>query len=204
MAKKKDKFALLLTDISSNIKEAATFFYDFKINNVRDLKIFYDTVKEHEARGDSLVHRTTKELNSAFITPIEREDIMMLTITLDDVIDGLEECAALFEMYSIIHPTDHMKSFVTAIKNMTIEIDQCTELLAKKKYGDIHEHAVKIKEYESNCDHLLRIAIKELFATEENPIKIMQYKEVYETLENIADYCQSVANTLETVVMKNA
>lgn len=204
MARKKDKFALLLTDITSNIKEAAEFFYEFKICNARDLKIFCDKVKEHEAAGDTLVHTMTKELNNAFITPIEREDIMLLTYALDDVIDGLEECAALFEMYSIINPTDHMKSFVTSIKNMTAEIDQSTILLSEKKYGDIHDHAVKIKEYESNCDHLLRIAIKELFATEKDPIKIMQYKEIYETFEDIADYCQAVATALETVVMKNA
>lgn len=204
MAKKKDKFALMLLDVTNNIKEAAQFFYDYKISNARDLKVFYDKVKEHEAKGDTFVHTITKELNNAFITPIEREDIMLLTMTLDDVIDGLEECAAGFEMYSIVNPTEHMKSFVTAIKNMTVEIDQAVELLADKKLAGIHDHSIKIKEYESNCDHLLRIAIKELFAVEKDPIKIMQYKEIYEILEDVADYCQSVANVLETVVMKNA
>ncbi|MCU9615089.1 DUF47 family protein [Caldibacillus lycopersici] len=202
--KKKDKFSVLLCDISENIKEAATFFYDFQIKTASDIKIFSDKVKEHEAKGDTLVHTVIKELNHAFITPIEREDILLLTLTLDDVIDGLEETTALFDMYSIIHPTEHMKSFVSHIKNCAFEIHTCIELLSERKLADIHLHAIKIKEYESNCDHLLRIAIKELFATEKDPIKIIQFKEVYESLEEIADYCQSVATALETVVMKNA
>ena len=50
-----------------------------------------------------MVHESYKELNNAFITPIEREDILELTYRMDDVLDGLEHCAALFEMYSIIH-----------------------------------------------------------------------------------------------------
>jgi uncharacterized protein Yka (UPF0111/DUF47 family) len=46
--------------------------------------------------------------------------------------------------------------------------------------------------------------VKYLFAIEKDPIKIIQYKEIYETLEEIADSCQGVANTLETIIMKNA
>jgi len=202
--RKKDKFTELLHEISLNIKEAATFFYDYKIKNVGDLKTFSDRIKEYEAKGDTFIHTITRELNNAFITPIEREDIMLLANTLDDVLDGLEEAAALFEMYSITNPTNHMQSFVTHLKNCVYEIDTSVALITHKKLSEVHQHAIKIKEYESNCDHLLRIAIKELFATESDPIKIIQYKEIYESLEEVADFCQSVANTLETIVMKNA
>jgi uncharacterized protein Yka (UPF0111/DUF47 family) len=43
-----------------------------------------------------------------------------------------------------------------------------------------------------------------LFTVEKDPIRIIQYKEIYESLEEIADHCQAVANTLETIIMKNA
>ena len=43
-----------------------------------------------------------------------------------------------------------------------------------------------------------------LFTVEKDPIRIIQYKEIYENLEDIADSCQNVANTLETIIMKNA
>ncbi|MBP2242201.1 putative phosphate transport protein (TIGR00153 family) [Cytobacillus eiseniae] len=202
--KKKDKFNLLLSNIASNVKEGANYFADYKLSNVSDLKIFSDTLKDYESKGDSYVHEVIKELNNAFITPIEREDILALAMSLDDVIDGIEHCASLFEMYSITKADDFMLKFVDAIKNCAHEIVESIELLSNKKLLQIREHAIKIKDYESKCDGVLRQSIKHLFTVEKDPIRIIQYKEIYENLEEIADSCQSVANTLESIIMKNA
>jgi uncharacterized protein len=202
--KKKDKFAVLLSNISANLKESADFFADYKLKNVSDLKIFAEKMKEYENKGDSFIHEVTVDLNNAFITPIEREDILHLAMSMDDVLDGIEACAALFEMYSITQADDFMVKFVDAIRGAAIEIDKAVDLLSSKKLLNIRDHAIKIKDYESKCDGILRQSIKHLFATEKDPIRIIQYKEIYENLEDIADYCQTVANTLETIIMKNA
>jgi predicted phosphate transport protein (TIGR00153 family) len=202
--KKKDKFSVLLNDISLNLKEATNFFADYKIKNVSDLVVFSETMKEYETKGDSYVHEVIKELNNAFITPIEREDILALAMSMDDVLDGLEHCAALFEMYSITVVDDFMLKFVDAIKHCSHEIQDSIELLATKKLPQIRDHAIKIKDYESKCDGIQRQSIKHLFTVEKDPIKIIQYKEIYEDMEDVADYCQNVANTLETIIMKNA
>ncbi|KAB2337079.1 DUF47 domain-containing protein [Cytobacillus depressus] len=202
--KKKDKFMSLLSNIAMNVKEGANYFADYKLNNVSDLKPFSETMKDYESKGDTYVHEVIKELNNAFITPIEREDILALAMSLDDVIDGIEHCAALFEMYSITQADDYMLKFVDAIKNCSYEIEKSIELLASKKLLQIREHAIKIKDYESKCDGVLRQSIKHLFTVEKDPIRIIQYKEIYENMENIADSCQEVANTLETIIMKNA
>jgi uncharacterized protein len=202
--KKKDKFALLLHNISSNLNEATIYFSDYKLNNVSDLKVFSERMKEFETKGDTFVHEVIKELNNAFITPIEREDILALSMSMDDVLDGLEHCSALFEMYSIINADDYMLQFVDAIKHCAFEIQDSIDLLTTKKLPQIREHAIKIKDYESKCDGIQRQSIKHLFSIEKDPIRIIQYKEIYENLEDIADYCQNVANTLETIIMKNA
>jgi predicted phosphate transport protein (TIGR00153 family) len=202
--KKDDKFNLLLSSISANLKESVNYFTDYKLKNVSDLKIFSEKMKSYETKGDSFVHEVITELNDAFITPIEREDILQLTMSMDDVLDGLEACSALFEMYSMTQADEFMVSFVNAIQGSVHEIDKAISLLANKKLLQIREHAIKIKDYESQCDNILRQSIKHLFSVEKDPIRIIQYKEIYENLENIADFCQSVANTLETIIMKNA
>ncbi|WP_338451294.1 DUF47 domain-containing protein [Niallia oryzisoli] len=202
--KKKDKFSILLNNISTNLKEAANYFYDYKLKNVSDLKVFSETMKDYETKGDTYIHDVIKELNNAFITPIEREDILALAMSMDDVLDGLEHCSALFEMYSITEADDFMLKFVDAIKNCAHEIQDSIDLLSTKKLPQIRDHAIKIKDYESKCDGIQRQSIKHLFSVEKDPIKIIQYKEIYENLEDIADYCQNVANTLETIIMKNA
>lgn len=201
---KKDKFAILLSKISANLKESADFFADYKLKNVSDLKIFSEKMKDYETTGDSFIHEVTVDLNNAFITPIEREDILHLAMSMDDVLDGIEACAALFEMYSITDADEFMLKFVDSIRNACIEIDIAVDLLSSKKLLKIRDHAIQIKDYESKCDGVLRQSIKHLFATEKDPIRIIQYKEIYENLEDIADDCQNVANTLETIIMKNA
>ncbi|RFU71431.1 DUF47 domain-containing protein [Peribacillus saganii] len=201
---KKDKFANLLINISQNLKESADYFADYKLANVSDLKVFSDKMKELETKGDSYVHEVIKELNNAFITPLEREDILALAMSMDDVLDGLEHSSAMLEMYSIINADEYMLKFVEAIRECTYEIEKAVDLLSTKKLPQIREHAIKIKDLESLCDGIRRQSIKNLFTVEKDPIRIMQYKEVYEELEEIADSCQAVANTLETIIMKNA
>jgi uncharacterized protein len=201
---KKDKFSILLSEIAVNLKEGANYFADYKLKNVSDLQIFFEKMKEYETKGDSYVHDIIKELNNAFITPLEREDILHLAMSMDDVLDGFEQCAALFEMYSITQADEFMLKLVEAIRNAVVEIEKAVELLSNKKLLQIRAHAILIKDYESKCDGILRQSIKQLFATEKDPIRIIQYKEIYENLENIADHCQGVANTLETIIMKNA
>ncbi|WP_153124354.1 DUF47 domain-containing protein [Peribacillus tepidiphilus] len=202
--KKKDKFAVLLMNISENLKQAADYFADYKLQNVSDLKVFSEKMKEYEHKGDSFVHEVIMELNNAFITPIEREDILHLAMSMDDVLDGLEHCSALFEMYSMVNADEYMLKFVDAIRNSAYEIDKAVDLLTTKKLLPIRDHAIKIKDFESTCDGILRQSIKNLFAVEKDPIRIIQFKEIYENLEEIADSCQGVANTLETIIMKNA
>ncbi|MGG3450528.1 MULTISPECIES: DUF47 domain-containing protein [Bacillaceae] len=201
---KKDKFSILLESISLNLKEGAYYFADYKLKNASDLKIFSEEMKRFETQGDEYIHQTIKELNNSFITPIEREDILALAMSMDDVLDGLEETAAIFEMYSVMQADEYMLKFVDAIRSCTDEIVKAIELLSTKKLQNIRTHAIKIKDYETICDGVLRQSIKHIFTIEKDPIRLIKIKEIYENLEEIADSCQDVANTLETIIMKNA
>ncbi|MEK3887572.1 DUF47 domain-containing protein [Bacillus sp. FSL K6-3431] len=201
---KKDKFAKLLEDNAANLKESMNFFVEYKLSNKEDTKLFAAKMKEYESKGDTYVHEIIMELNNSFITPIEREDILALSMIMDDVLDGMEQTAALFEMYSIFQSDEYMLRFVDAIAKCVDEIDISIGLIFSKKLPDIRPHAIRIKELESMCDDNLRESIKNLFATETDPIRLIKYKELYESLEEVADSCQGVANTLESIVMKNA
>ncbi|MCJ7840449.1 DUF47 domain-containing protein [Lederbergia sp. NSJ-179] len=201
---KKDKFAALLEQIAANLKESSNYFAEYKLNTIEDTEIFSAKMKEYESIGDDYVHKIITELNNSFITPIEREDILALSMIMDDVLDGMENTAALFHMYNIIQADDYMYQFVQAIGKCVNEIELCIGLVFSKKLPDVRPHAIKIKEYESHCDDVLRESIKHLFTVESDPIQLIKIKEIYENLEQIADSCQGVANTLESIVMKNA
>ncbi|MES9683311.1 DUF47 domain-containing protein [Gottfriedia acidiceleris] len=204
LGKKNDTFFEILLNIANNVNECSIYFDDFKIKNATDLKTFSAEMKAYETKGDTFIHQIIVELNKTFITPIEREDILELANKMDDVLDGMEQCSATFEMYSIVEIDEFMVKFVKNIRSAANEILKAIQLLSRKKLLEMRVHAIQVKDYESRCDALLRTSIKELFKNEKDPIKIIQFKEIYEMLEAVSDSAQDVANTLEQIIMGNA
>src|SRR5690625_4263181 len=202
--RKEDQFSIHLRTISANLVESMDYFYNYKNEKNIDVKKFAEQMKAYENKGDTYVHQVIHDLNKVFITPIEREDILALATHMDDVLDGLEGTAALFEVFAIPTVDEYMLQFVDYIKKCVDEIDKAIDLLAEKKLLEMREHIIKIKDYESKCDEVRRVSIKNLFERETDPITIIKYKEIYEELEDVSDYCEAVANTLDAVIMKNA
>lgn len=201
---KTDPFFTALLEIAEHVQEAIHYANDFKIENVSDLKELSITLKNYEREGDTLIYELTTKLNTSFMTPIEREDILELSIKMDDILDGIEHFAAHLEMFSLTEIDEYAHSFMENIVKSTDEIVKALELLSKKKLTDMRDHATLIKQLESICDEIYRTSIKQLFIIEKDPIRIIQLKDIYEQLEEIADYCEDVANTIETIIMRNA
>jgi len=72
------------------------------------------------------------------------------------------------------------------------------------KYEDINESFIEINELENEADRILRESLGKLFSEEKDPIKLIKWKEIYETLEKVTDKCEDAANIIETVVVKHA
>ena len=198
------KLFLMLLDISDNLKQGGQYFLDFKIKEEKHLEEFQKKMKEYEHKGDILVAEIIKDLNNTFITPIEREDALELAVHMDEILDGLEQCAAHFYIYNVYEIDHFMVEFSELVHKCIVEIHNAIDLLSQKKLTQIREHSIKIKEYEETCDILERVALKELFEKQNDIKRLIQYKEIYELLENTADECKRVSKVLETVVMKNA
>ncbi|MBQ0139842.1 MAG: DUF47 domain-containing protein [Kurthia sp.] len=202
--KKNDPFFDSLAKIADNVQIAMHYANDFRVNSYDDLEEISVQMKKYETDGDKLIHELIVMLNKSFMTPIEREDILALANSMDDVLDGMDECIAHFDMFRLIDIDEHMRNFISYIVKSADEIVKAMEKLQLKKLVDMREHAILIKDYESKCDEILRVSIKQLFLHEKDPVRIIMFKDIYEQLEDIADDCQNVANTMETIIMRNA
>ncbi|AVK85548.1 DUF47 domain-containing protein [Lysinibacillus sp. NPDC047702] len=201
---KQDPFFKALLNISKNVNEGIYFAHNARIQDIDALKEIADTMKQYETSGDKLIHELIVMLNKSFMTPIEREDILALANKLDDVIDGMEGCIAHFNMYNLTEVTEPMRQFLTYIAKSTDEMVQAMELLNSKKLVEMRKHSIQIKDYERECDEIFRSSMKQLFIQEKDPMRIIVFKDIYEQFEDIADSCQTVANTIETIIMRNA
>ncbi|MBA4701481.1 MAG: DUF47 domain-containing protein [Ruminococcus sp.] len=203
MKTKPDKIMSLMLDLAQNMKECGEYFSKFNIESPSDLKVFSEKVKDFESNGDTILHKINVELNRAFITSIDPEDILTLAEKMDDVVDCIEEAAAYFYMYRLTDIDDYMSEFRTHIGTCTGELYFAIDFLVKKQLKSIREHTIHVKTNEEECDTLERKAIRNLFKKYTDPIKIIQYKDLYEVLENTVDACQIVAKVLDLVIMKN-
>jgi len=204
MFKKKDIFFTTLEAMADTLLEAVEYFSSNVSSNLQDLKHFAKTMKDYESQCDRYVHTILTELNKTFITPIEREDIMALTTSLDDVLDGIEACASRFDMYNIQEPDEFITLFADILVRCAQQLKKAIYLLTEKKLLAIREPAISINELENQADDLLRVCVTKLFATVSDPIELIKRKEIYERLEQTTDYCEDVANTLETIIMRNS
>lgn len=200
---KSDALLDALLEIAQNVHDSAVYFNKYKVESLETVKSFAESMKEYESKGDKLIHEIIVNINKSFITAIEREDVLELAIKMDDVLDGLESCAARLYMFDISQGDEVMKRFAKIIEDSTQQILEAIRLLQQQKLTAMKEFIIGINDLESEGDELLRNSIRHLFKTSTDPIHIMQYKEIYEVLEEVTDHCEDVADALETVIMGN-
>jgi predicted phosphate transport protein (TIGR00153 family) len=161
-----------------------------------------DEIKEVEHKCDFLTHEVIQRLHKTFVTPLDREDIHTLARSLDDVIDAIDDCAAVIRLYQISRVRPDAREMGRIIKASTEQVVIAMKALGKKQ--GISEAAVEINRLENEADRAHQASIRRLFEEEKDPIQIIKWKEVLEFLEAATDRCEDVANVLEGVVVKHA
>ena len=157
---------------------------------------------EHEA--DELLHDMMYKLNRAFITPIDREDIMMLSDKIDSITDSIKDTANLFDVFMI----EQLRPEVGAMSALVVRscetlYQAVVEFKSFKSSKSMKDHIIEVNRLEEEGDRLLRRITKELYARETSPVEIMKWKEIYDTLELVLNLCEDVADLLENVAVKN-
>ncbi len=73
-----------------------------------------------------------------------------------------------------------------------------------KKPNGMDQHIVEIHRLENEADDVYFRAIGELFQGQTDALHIIKWKEIYEILENATDRCESVANIIESIILKHS
>lgn len=159
-------------------------------------------IREVEHKCDFLTHEIIQRLNRTFVTPIDREDIHAMARALDDVMDAIDDVATLIPLYRITAVKPGVREMTRIISTSTDQIVIAVQALEKKRTG-VLEAAVEINRLENEADRAHQRAVGQLFDEERDPIEVMKWKEILDTLERTTDRCEDVANLLENVVVKH-
>jgi predicted phosphate transport protein (TIGR00153 family) len=161
-----------------------------------------EQIKRIEEEGDGIVHRVVVELRKTFITPLDRDDTHRLVSDLDDILDQIESVAYRLALYRLQGPNKHLTALVQLVERSAIVTRDAVANLRESSTRDkALELCVEINKLENEADGVLRAALGELFSDGIDPISLIKWKEVFETLEDTTDRCEDVANAIENLLL---
>lgn len=158
------------------------------------------------ATADSLVMETMKKLQKTFITPMDREDIQQLIDELDAVLDNISDIMDKMCMYQIGKATEGAKQMTVITAKAMREIYKSIGYMKdlKKNYLKVEARSNKVLKLEQDCDNLYHQEMAKLFSECKDPIEIIKWKEVLQSVEDITDECEALVITFRKVVLKYA
>jgi predicted phosphate transport protein (TIGR00153 family) len=189
------------SQMTEKITEAAKILVEMMESEADDLSTYSRRIKDAEHGCDQVMHAITTKLNKSFITPFDREDIYSLSISLDDVCDYIDAGARAIMMYDIHKTSEYSRRLARVIVAEADEIHAAVAMLHKP--NGMNKHFVEIHRLENEADDIYFKAMADLFKNSSNPIHVIKWKELYDTLENATDKCETVANIIESIVLKH-
>ena len=179
-----------------------TILSDFNVRSLPEQMIKFHEI-EHS--GDEKKHELVSVIVKDFMTPLERDDIMMLSHNIDNVTDAIEDILINIYMCGIT------KIREDALKFSEVIIDCCNstkklvdEFRNFKKSKKLKEYIIDINRIEEIGDQMYVDSMRKLHTDPNNDVlQVIAWREIYGIFEFCCDACEDVADVVEGIVIGN-
>ena len=201
---KEDAELLTLFEQSGlNVQRAACLLRDLFAEYPEHTELAEEVLAcEHE--GDRIAHDILSRLaaRGANGSNLDAADVHALTGALDDVVDYAEEAADQLGLYGVEAPMEQAQQMAEVLVQTADRV--AAALAALRENGDLTDHLVEIHRLENHADRIVRAAVASLFVNGIDPMMVIRWKDIFDTLESAVDACETVANVLEGITLKRA
>ncbi|ACC97612.1 Phosphate transport regulator [Elusimicrobium minutum Pei191] len=189
---------------AENLVQGSRLFLEI-VNEKKFEDVSAERMHALEHKGDEINHKIVNVLNETFVTPFDREDILALAGNMDNIIDAMYLITKRLSIYKIKETTPELKQYAVLLEKSVLTLQKMvkTMRLGSKAMKETLKYCVEINRLENEGDALRDKAITHLFEESKDPIFIIKWKEIYEAAESATDMCEFVANTVETILVKN-
>jgi uncharacterized protein len=195
-----DEFFELFDQLAAHLATTARML-DTLLGDAAHVHDHVRAIKDVEHKADLLTATVNQRIDKSFITPIDREDIHTLATRLDDVIDLIDGTARRFEMLHITEVLPPARQLSGVLVRAASEIQ--VAVAEMRRPPTVNQHVALIKHLEEEGDAVYHEAMGALFAGNPNPLDVLKWKDVYDTLEGAIDSCMGVAQVLQSISLKN-
>lgn len=190
----------------SYANDAAVFlqncFENYDVTNIRER---LDDLHKIEHAADGVKHEMMERLMKEFLPPLEREDIVELAHTIDNVTDSIEDVLLKTYMYNVAEIRSDVKDFAELIVRCCTALKVVSEELHNyRKSTILMPKVAEVNSLEEEGDRLYAEATRRLYTEEKDPIEIVVWTNIYDRLEKCCDSCEKVMDMVELVIMKNS
>ena len=201
---REEKFFDLFLEVAKRCNEGAVHLKELLSGKPERWAYSIEAIKRLEHEADQCTHEVVNRLDRTFITPIDREDIHLLASDLDDVIDRIDGAARRIAIFKLTEPpAAGVLGLCDVIVRITETIKQAVSKL-KDDHQAVIGYSIQAKKLEEEGDAIYQQILGDLFDDEKDPIKLIKWKEIYDTLETTIDQAEDVANDLESIALKHA
>jgi uncharacterized protein len=198
---RRQDFYVLFAELGQNAHETAKLVLE-RFAKFPDT-IDHGKVKDLEHEGDRLTAELFQLMNTQYVTPFDREDILDLARAIDDVVDHAERASDLLGLYRVEAPMEQAIEQCQLLVGATEHL--AAGLASLRNLRGIQRHVAGIKSREDEGDRVVRDAVAALFEDENvSPRLIIQWKDIFETLEDALDACDTSGHLISNIVVKNA
>jgi len=198
------KFYDSFEEASDLLVRAASHFLE-SIEANKDPRLLAEELTTWENQCDGITHETLNLLHRSFITPLERSDIRRLSITLDSVLDCLDDGARRIALYEVGDVIPDVRSLATVLVKTTKALQAAVhEIRFLRKSKSIRDHCIEVHRCEDEGDRVFQHALAELFKSGMSPLDVVKWKDIIEDLENAIDACQEVSLVIEGIVLEHS
>jgi uncharacterized protein len=196
---REESFFDLFEDMARKVQQGAEELLDL-LKNYTDLDRKAGRVLDIEHEGDEITHEVIRRLNTTFITPFDREDIHRLASSMDDVLDHIEAVAEYLQLHRIEEP---LKQMIALAETLTQASRITAESMPRlRRMKDLENYWIEINRLENEGDRYYRRTIAELFSGDYRAMDVLKWKDICEEIEQAIDRLEDVANTVESIVLK--
>lgn len=193
-------FFPLFADLARRVTAAARLL-DKMFAEPDQLRVHATAIKDLEHEADVITHSVIDRIHRVFVTPFDREDIHQLVQELDDVIDMIDGAARRAGMFGINENREGMRELTEKLVRATEAIEWAVTSMKQPKI--VEARSREIKKLEEEADTIYNRSVAALFMGSPDPIDVIKWKELFDTVERALDQCEDVANVLENISIKN-
>jgi len=159
-------------------------------------------VRQCEHEGDRITHDVIHRLAGGrrISTPFDATEGHRLATALDDIVDHAEQVADTLGLYGVEATMEQAVELADVLVGASEQVDKALRCL--RSGGELAPHLVEIHRLENEGDRIRRDAVASLFASGTDPMVVIRWRDIFESLEAAVDACETVAHVLEGISLR--